>query len=335
MTQQEALVVYPILKRCHPQLRRGDRAQRLDRLAAVLRLHRHHDQVVAFELKLARMLDHRDLQSLSPERRLDAEAALPDRPPVVPASDEDDLVTVLEESCADDTADRAGPINDESHSPRLRDRLARALEPGEQEQGDETGFVVENKEMPARVFRGDDEGALEDTVWHVLYQPLLGVGGQVSGILAVNVEVTEFVQQRRILSRLAAEQSAILEQLILGVIATDAAGKITFINEAAQRMHGQARLDVEPDDCTATYQLFTEDGQPYPPLELPLSRAVLRDEVVREERWRIRRPDGTEVLVEGSARPTLADNGEKLGAVLTLHVVRHPTPGSPLEGRRE
>jgi signal transduction histidine kinase len=37
--------------------------------------------------------------------------------------------------------------------------------------------------------------------------------------------------------------------------------------------------------------------------------------------WRLRRPDGAEVIVQGSAAPVLADDGARLGAVLTLHDV--------------
>ena len=117
---------------------------------------------------------------------------------------------------------------------------------------------------------------------------------------------------------LAAEQSAILGQLAEGVIVTDRAGRITFVNEAAQRIHGVARLDVGPDAYSETYRLLKLDGEPYPSKDLPLARAVLSQETVPDARWRIVRPDGTEVLAVGSARPVLDDRGEQLGAVLTL-----------------
>jgi PAS domain S-box-containing protein len=115
-----------------------------------------------------------------------------------------------------------------------------------------------------------------------------------------------------------AERDAVLGQLTEGVIVTDPAGRITFVNEAAARLHGVAQLDVPPPAYSATYHLFTEDGQPYPPEELPLARAVLRGEIVVDARWRIRRPDGTEVLAIGSARPLHAPGGAPIGAVLTL-----------------
>jgi PAS domain S-box-containing protein len=109
---------------------------------------------------------------------------------------------------------------------------------------------------------------------------------------------------------LAAQQTAILGQLAEGVIVTDASGRITFINEAAARIHGVARLDVEPDAYAATYHLLTMDREPYPSEQLPLARAV-RGETVLDQCWRIVRPDGVEVLAVGSARPVLDASGAK------------------------
>ena len=114
------------------------------------------------------------------------------------------------------------------------------------------------------------------------------------------------------------ERSAILAQLAEGVIVTDDAGRITFVNDAATQIHGVADLQVPPDAYAARYNLFKETGESYPFEELPLARAVLRDEVVTNERWAIRRPDGTRVVAVGSARPLRGPEGTKLGAVLTL-----------------
>nr|WP_281177089.1 HigA family addiction module antitoxin [Belnapia moabensis] len=114
------------------------------------------------------------------------------------------------------------------------------------------------------------------------------------------------------------EHAGVLGQLAEGVIVADAAGRITFVNDAAAQIHGVARLDVLPDAYSKTYHLLTEDGRTYPSAELPLARAVLRGETVTDARWRIRRPDGSEVLAVGSARPLLAVDRTQVGAVLTL-----------------
>nr|MBA3726766.1 type II toxin-antitoxin system ParD family antitoxin [Armatimonadota bacterium] len=118
--------------------------------------------------------------------------------------------------------------------------------------------------------------------------------------------------------QLAAEMAAVLSQLAEGVIVTDREGKLIFVNGAASRIHGQAKLDIAPDRYSETYHLFTEEGHPYPPHDLPLARAVLHGETVTEARWRIRRPDGSEVLAIGTAGPVFRPDGSRFGAVLTL-----------------
>ncbi len=119
------------------------------------------------------------------------------------------------------------------------------------------------------------------------------------------------------IKRLALDRAAILNQLSEGVIVAGSGGKLLFVNEAAERLHGVKALDVAPDDYSETYHLLTEAGDPYPFADLPLARAVLRGETVEDEHWRIRRPDGSEILAIGSARPLL-DGGRQVGAILTL-----------------
>lgn len=158
------------------------------------------------------------------------------------------------------------------------------------------------------------------------YQPLFDVGGGVNGVLSVSVEVTGLVLERTRLEQRAIEQEAVLAQLAEGVIVTDRDGRITFVNDVAEQLHGVGLLDVPPEEYSEAYHLLTDDGEPYPQEELPLARAVLRNEVVTGARWRIRRPDGTELRVMGSARPVLGAGGERLAAVLTLRQIGDAAP---------
>lgn len=120
---------------------------------------------------------------------------------------------------------------------------------------------------------------------------------------------------------LAAERASVLGQIVEGVIITDPDGRIVFVNDAARRLHGVAELGTEVESYSATYHLLTLDGRPYPPEELPLARAVRHGETVRNAEWRIRRPDGSEVVAQGSAGPVVAADGLRLGSVLTARDV--------------
>ncbi len=141
-------------------------------------------------------------------------------------------------------------------------------------------------------------------------QPARDADGNIVRWFGVNIDVTAQIEAETELrtanmkvNTIAAEREAILSQLGEGVIVTDPHGRITFVNEAATRLHGVTRIDVEPDDYTEAYSLLTELGEPHPIENLPLTRAVRNAETVIDARWRIRRPDNTEVLAIGNAQP--------------------------------
>jgi PAS domain S-box-containing protein len=183
-----------------------------------------------------------------------------------------------------------------------------------------TGKLYQGHEVHAR-FQRDGSSELREGFFNIQYQPLLDEKGHVYGIMSVSVEVTDQVLSRREVERLAAEREAVLSQLSEGVIITDVEGRITFVNHAAKHLHGVTWLDVTPEKYSESYQLLTVEGEPHPFEQLPLARAVLRNETVRDERWRIRRPDGTVILAQGSAQPVFDAAGGKIGAVLTLRKV--------------
>ncbi len=149
-------------------------------------------------------------------------------------------------------------------------------------------------------------------------RPRLGAGGQVLGFVGVAFDVTDIRESNERLATAMAERDAILSQLAEGVIVTDPEGAIVFVNEAARRHHGVAELGVTPAGYANAYHLFTEDGRPYPPEDLPLARTVRYGETITDARWRIRRPDGTEVIAVGNTRPVSTADGRTIGAVLTL-----------------
>lgn len=118
--------------------------------------------------------------------------------------------------------------------------------------------------------------------------------------------------------RLAAERAAVLGQLAEGVVVADADGRVTYLNEAAARLHGCARIGATPEDYAEAHRPLAEDGRPLTADDLPLARAARGGETVLDLRWRMRRPDGSEVLAIGSASPLLDGEGTIVGAVLTV-----------------
>lgn len=181
----------------------------------------------------------------------------------------------------------------------------------------ESGQPYRGEEVPWR-WKPDPAGAEGLAYFDLTYQPLRDGSGGVSGILHLATNVTEKVQRRQLIERYALERQAILEHLEEGVIVTDDAGRITFVNDAAERMHGVKLLGVGPDDYSDAYHLLTDTDEPHPPQALPLSRAVLERVMVKDAVWKIRRGDGSVLRVRGTAKPVFAADGKLLAGVLTL-----------------
>jgi NtrC-family two-component system sensor histidine kinase KinB len=140
------------------------------------------------------------------------------------------------------------------------------------------------------------------------------------------------LREKELADQLLADREAILAQVTDGIIRADAEGRIIYVNAAVQQLWGSAELGVPVERYADAYHVFTLDGRPYPPDDLPLARAVLHGETVERARGRIRRPDGTEVVVEGSATPLLTDDGARRGAVL---ICRDVTAEVSLEQQKE
>jgi PAS domain S-box-containing protein len=137
--------------------------------------------------------------------------------------------------------------------------------------------------------------------------------------LAASTE--EAARQAERTRELAAERTAVLGNIADGVIIADGDGRISFMNAAAARIHGAKHLGIASAEWSSAYNLLTLDGEPYPPGELPLARALQGTEAIRDAEWLIERPDGTRVHAQGSAAPVMAADGQTMGAVLTLRDV--------------
>ena len=116
---------------------------------------------------------------------------------------------------------------------------------------------------------------------------------------------------------------AVLDNIDAGIVACDAAGKLTLSNNAARVFHGITQESLSPGEWPETYELYGPDGTtPLPRQDTPLNRAfsgieVRRQEIVIAPRQGRRRS----VLCSGHA--LTGRDGRKLGAVVALHDITH------------
>jgi PAS domain S-box-containing protein len=112
---------------------------------------------------------------------------------------------------------------------------------------------------------------------------------------------------------------AMMEHIPMGIAIADAPGvRIRAVSRYGRELAG--RLPERPrraaTDLTDEWQLLRADGiHPATRDELPLTRATLKGEIVREEEWLLSRPDGARVPILCTAAPVRGRDGRITGGV--------------------
>jgi PAS domain S-box-containing protein len=109
----------------------------------------------------------------------------------------------------------------------------------------------------------------------------------------------------------------LLETLPAAIYTTDAKGRITFYNKAAEEMAGRAPV-IGVDEWCVTWKLFWPDGTPLPHDQCPMAIALKENRAVRGAEAIAERPDGTRVPFIPFPTPLRDAAGNLVGAVNML-----------------
>jgi PAS domain S-box-containing protein len=109
----------------------------------------------------------------------------------------------------------------------------------------------------------------------------------------------------------------LLEALPAAVYTTDAAGRITFFNEAAVELAGR-RPELGRDLWCVSWRLRRPDGTPLPHDECPMAIALREDRAVRDVEVIAERPDGARINLLPHPTPLHDSAGALVGAVNML-----------------
>jgi PAS domain-containing protein len=109
----------------------------------------------------------------------------------------------------------------------------------------------------------------------------------------------------------------ILAALPFAVYATDAAGRITFYNEAAVALWGR-RPVLGRDRWCGSWRIYAVDGSLLPHDRCPMAVAIREDRQVRGVTALAERPDGTRVHFMPFPTPLHDGNNRLVGAVNVL-----------------
>ncbi len=109
----------------------------------------------------------------------------------------------------------------------------------------------------------------------------------------------------------------LLDALPAAIYTTDAAGRITYYNDAAATLWGQ-RPTLGSGEWCGSWKLYWPDGTPMPHDQCPMAVALKEDRALRGQEAACERPDGTRVPFIASPTPLHDESGQLVGAVNML-----------------
>jgi PAS domain S-box-containing protein len=174
-----------------------------------------------------------------------------------------------------------------------------------------TGIPVRNQEVVVERPDGGRAAAL------VNIEVLKDSAGAIIGAINCFQDVTERRRDQAAVSRREREWHETLQALPVAVYVTDAAGRITFYNEAAADLWG-VRPEIGKSEFCGSWKLYWPDGTPLPHDECPMAQALKDKRPNRGMEAVAERPDGTRVQFMPYPEPLLDENGVLIGGLNTL-----------------
>ncbi len=140
--------------------------------------------------------------------------------------------------------------------------------------------------------------------------------------LHYSIDITEQLEMERSLRESEQKLEQILQTMADGMVVVDTEGAITYANPAAEQI-----LEVTRDHILHRYyherawRQIDDEGQPYPPEELPLALAMRERRTVREIEHGIIASNSEVKWLSVSAAPLLDEAGEVYGAIANFRDV--------------
>lgn len=158
------------------------------------------------------------------------------------------------------------------------------------------------------------------TMVHI--SPLKDASGNVIGAINCFHDVTDAKHENRRLRENERRSHDLLQALPAAIYTTDAAGRITFYNDAAVELSGR-RPRLGSDEWCVTWRLYQPDGTPLPHDQCPMAITLKEDRPVWGKEAIAERPDGTRVPFLPYPTPLHDASGALIGAVNMLVDVSH------------
>jgi PAS domain S-box-containing protein len=150
--------------------------------------------------------------------------------------------------------------------------------------------------------------------------PRFSPAGALIGIYGVVEEIDLRLQTTEELETCEAQLRAAVNAVPVGVVVADGLdGTIRIVNPQARAALRGGAFPGQRLTEYARMGVLSVDGQPIPPEQHPLARAIRFGEAVESQPFLVRRPDTTLHPVTLSSRAIRSDEGQIIGGVMTIH----------------
>ena len=147
--------------------------------------------------------------------------------------------------------------------------------------------------------------------------PVRDAAGTIIGASKIARNITERKQADAKLKASERQLSDLLAAIPAAIYTTDAAGKITYYNQAAVEFAGREPT-LGSDEWCVTWKLYWPDGTPLPHDQCPMAVALKEGRAIRNTEAVAERPDGTRVPFIPYPTPLRDAEGNIVGAVNVL-----------------
>lgn len=193
----------------------------------------------------------------------------------------------------------------------------------------EDGMALPREELPALVALRTGAAQRVQTVSFVCLDgrrlwlqgdavPVLDANGHVAQVVESFIDITARKEGEDRLRHQLAFTHAITESVGEGIYALDQAGRLTFMNPAAERLLGWSEAELRGADMHEAIHFQRADGTLVAAEDCPLLGVLRSGVAVSEEDDVFTRKDGTLLPVAYTSAPIQAE-GQVAGAVLTFH----------------
>ncbi|NDJ33552.1 MAG: PAS domain-containing protein [Chloroflexi bacterium] len=155
--------------------------------------------------------------------------------------------------------------------------------------------------------------------WDITIDVLRDGDGTINGLTVAAMEITERIELLREIEAERDKLQAVVDNITEEIWVCDSEGRVTMVNRAVRENLGLLERDnLDLREILSVLQIDKADGEPRPPAEAPLMRALQGETVIRAQEVLVNPLTGERTYREASAVPLRGPNRRINGAVATV-----------------